>query len=208
MTDSRSGRSYVVAVTGTPGGGKSTLTRRLAARLGGAVTLNFDRYEGEPDNTGPRDLRAWLERDGHPDAWRRPRFVADLGRLREGEAIADPRDGAPRGPAAYVVVDEPFGRAWSPIRDLLDFVVCLDVPLEIALARRVLRTANATTDSARFHADIKQGRTRYLDGGRESYARVLALVRAEADLVLDGTAAPEQLAGAAWDAILTHRGRS
>jgi uridine kinase len=208
MTDSREGRSYVVAVTGTPGGGKSTLTRRLAARLGDAVALHFDRYEGEPDNTGPRDLQEWLADDGHPDAWQRPRFAADLRRLRRGEAIADPRDGTPRGPAAWVVVDEPFGRAWTPIRPLLDVVVCLDVPLEIALARRVLRTANAVTDSARFHADIKRGMTHYLDGGRDSYARVLALVRAEAEVVLDGTLGPEQLAAAALQAIRAHRGRA
>jgi uridine kinase len=206
MSDAAQDRAYVVAVTGTPGGGKSTLARAVAAGLGDAVTLHFDRYEGLPDNTGPRNVREWLRGDSHPDAWQRPRFVMDLERLRRGEAITDPRGGARRGPAACVVVDGPFGRVWSPTRALIDLVVCVDLPLEIALARRVLRTVEATQDAEQLRADLRQGMTSYLNGGRESYARVLAWVRAEAEVVLDGTLPPEALAREALSAIRTHRG--
>jgi hypothetical protein len=38
-----------------------------------------------------------------------------------------------------VVVDEPFGRVWRPVHALIDFVVCIDLPPQIALARFVLR---------------------------------------------------------------------
>jgi uridine kinase len=202
------GQRVVVAVTGTPGGGKSTLARNLVAGLGDAVALHFDRYEGQPDNSGPRDLQAWLRAEAHPDAWQRPRFVADLAQLRRGEAIADPRDGTPKAPAAWIVVDEPFGRVWSPIRGLIDLVVCIDLPLEIALARRVLRTVEAIPDAEALRRDLRQGLTAYLNGGRESYARVLALVRMEAEIVLDGTERPEALASEALAAIRAHRAKA
>lgn len=207
MDDNSDGGAVVVAVTGTPGGGKSTLTRNLVAGLGDAVALHFDRYEGQPDNTGPRDVQTWLRSDAHPDAWQRPRFVADLERLRAGVAIIDPRDGTPKESAAWIVVDEPFGRVWSPIRGLVDFVVCIDLPLELALARRVLRTVQAITDGEQLRSDLRRGMTHYLNGGRESYARVLALVRTEAELILDGTKGPEQLADEALSAIQAQRGR-
>ena len=50
--------------------------------------------------------------------------------------------------------------------------------------------------------------TSYLSGGRESYARVLALVRAEADIVLDGTKSPEALAAEALNGVRAHRERA
>jgi hypothetical protein len=97
---------------------------------------------------------------------------------------------------------------WSPSRGLIDLAVCLDLPLEIALARRVLRTVEGSPDGERLRADLRQIMTGYLNGGRESYARVLALVRADADVVLDGLLAPERLAEASLDAIRTHRRRT
>jgi uridine kinase len=205
MGDAAQDRGYVVAVTGTPGGGKSTLTRNLVAGLGDAVALHFDRYEGQPDNTGPRDVQTWLRTDAHPDAWQRPRFVADLRALRAGAAITDPRDGTPKASAAWIVIDEPFGRVWSPIRGLVDLVVCIVLPLEIALARRILRTVEAIPDGEALRRDLRQGMISYLNGGRESYARVLALVRAEAEVVLDGTKGPEDLAEEALPLVRAYR---
>jgi uridine kinase len=186
--------SYVIVVSGAPGSGKSTLTRNVAERLGNAVTFHFDHYDREADNSGPKDLKAWLAQGAHPDAWQRPRLISDLQKLRRGEVITNPRLGTPTEPASHIVMDGPFGRSWAPIRDLVDFVVCIDVPMEIALARRVVRTADHIKDSAAFHADIRRGMTHYLNGGWESYVRVLSLVKSECDLLVDGTKAPEEVA--------------
>ena len=40
-----------------------------------------------------------------------------------------------------IVLEEPFGRERAEIADLIDFVVCIDLPLEIALARNAEFTA-------------------------------------------------------------------
>ena len=52
------------------------------------------------------------------------------GEARQGvEVLAGTR----HEPASHVVMDAPFDRARSEVRHLIDFVVCLDVPLEIAV---------------------------------------------------------------------------
>ena len=200
--------TFLIVISGTPGAGKSTLTRKVVARLGDAVGFHFDHYDREPTNSGPKDLKAWLEQGASPNAIQRPRLVEDLRQLCRGEAVTNPRLGTPTEPASYVVMDGPFGRAWDPIRDLVDFVACIEVPMELALARRVLRTADQITDSATFHADIRQGMTHYVNGGRESYVRVFARVKSACDLVVDGTRDPDHLAEEVVGAVRAHQSRN
>lgn len=197
--------SFLIVISGTPGAGKSTLTRMTAARLGDAVTFHFDHYDREPTNSGPKDLTMWLEQGASPNAIQRPRLVEDLQKLCRGEAVTNPRLGTPTEPASYIVMDGPFGRVWDPIRDLVDFVACIDIPMEIALARRILRTADQITDSAQFHTDIRKGMTHYLNGGWESYVRMFAQVKSQCDLVVEGTKDPDQLAEEVVDAVHAHQ---
>lgn len=201
-------KRYLLVVSGTPGAGKSTLARKVAERLGDAVTFHFDHYDREPTNSGPADLRVWLEQGASPNAIQRPRLVEDLKALCRGGAVTDPRLGTPTEPASYVVMDGPFGRVWNPIRDLVDFVVCIEVPMEIALARRILRTAGQIEDGAHFRADITKGMTSYLNGGRESYVRVFEQVEAACDLVVDGTRDPNELVEEVVGAVRAHRAGS
>ena len=116
--------SYVVAVAGTSGAGKTTLVRAVVRVLEDAAALFFDDYEAT--STYPEDWTAWWRAGGDPDAVQTPVLAADLRALRDGVPINDPRSGLPIDPAAFVVVDEPFGRARTEVRDLVDFVACLD----------------------------------------------------------------------------------
>ena len=68
--------SYVIAVTGTSGAGKTTLVRAVARLLGDAPTLFFDDYEATP--TYPQDWTAWWRAGGDPNAVKTPRLAADL----------------------------------------------------------------------------------------------------------------------------------
>src|SRR5688500_5206388 len=67
--------SYVIAVTGTSGAGKTTLVRAVAELLRDAATLFFDDYESS--STYPRDWTAWWRAGGDPDAIKTPRLAED-----------------------------------------------------------------------------------------------------------------------------------
>jgi uridine kinase len=180
-----------IAVAGPPGGGKTTLARHLAARLGGAPTLNYDDYE-QMTRRSPAEIAAWLDRGAPADEVPLPNFA---------EALA----GLKRGPARHVVLDFLLARAHQPTARQIDLVIWIDTPLDVALARTLrdqVERARAASASAPF--------TAWLAGYLDSYAGVLhrsyqlqhATVRPHADIILDGMLPPDQLAERATAEIL------
>ena len=142
--------SYVIATSGSAAGaGKTTLMRKVAERLGDAVSVQFDAYEHL--STFPADNKQWVQSGADPDAFRTPELTEAVRALREGTSVIHPRLQTPVEPAAYVVLEEPFGRGRNEMRGLIDFVVCIETPLEIALARRLLEWAERASDPAKFH---------------------------------------------------------
>jgi uridine kinase len=187
--------SFVVAATGASGAGKTTLVRAVAERLGDATCFFFDDYERSEGAQAPKDLSAWLAGGADPRAWSRPVMADHLYRLKNGEAVTSPRHGTLTKPAAYIVMEEPFGRRRPEIRELVDFVVCIDVPLEVALSRRLLEYAERAVDPAKFLDSLKSFLTRYLHAGsRETYVVVNRMAMEECELVVDGTRDPNEIA--------------
>ncbi len=143
---------FVLAVTGPPGSGKSTLARALSERFGAPV-LSYDAYEritGWP----PERVAAWLA-DGAPlDAVPVPGLAEDLARLRRGEPVPDRERGGTlrlsrRGGRPVIVLDTLLGRAHPETGAQIDHLVWLDVPLDVALARKLRSfTAEARRDPA------------------------------------------------------------
>jgi uridine kinase len=186
---------YVVAVSGISGSGKSSVIRRAVERLGDAVSIHFDDYASV--STFPENLQEWLAQGADVNAFRTPRLADDLRTLRAGAAIALPDDRGVVSPAAIVLFEEPFGRMRREMTPLIDFVAHLDVPADVLLARRLLRRLEeerAIGDGLYdlLHRELQ----RYLASGRELEARGAAVIRAEADVVLDGTQTVDEIAGA------------
>jgi uridine kinase len=185
----------VIVISGTSGAGKTSLVRKTAEQLGAAACLHFDDYQSS--STYP-DLAAWLAAGADPNEWRTPEFAAAVQALRQGQAVALPDGKGMVEPQPYLVVEDPFGRARREMAPSVDFVVYLDLPLDIAMLRKLRRDAArytgevATPDVLRWLNDFCEA---YLEGPLRGVYRVaMEQARAGADLVVDGMRPLDDLA--------------
>ena len=183
----------VVSVAAPPGGGKTTLCRLISAQLHHAPLLHYDDHESWTSR-GPDEMQAWLERGARLDEIPLAGFAAKLAQLRAA--------GTP-----WVVVDAPIGRANPATAGAIDFLIFVDTPLDVALAR-VMRDqvamAVAATDPAaagKFAVWLEAYLKNYVRFMRRAYEAQRKTVLPQADLVLDGTLAPDRLMELAMLAI-------
>jgi uridine kinase len=188
--------SYVICIAGTSGAGKTTLTRALARRCRNALVVSFDDYAYAPPSVLP-DSRRWIAEGADPAAWKVPKLTEDLLELRQGRPIRHSVTKLVTIPTPIIVVEEPFGRSRPELRALIDFVAVLDTPLEVALARRLLRELRSSENSgsARLPSRHVKFLEEYLEKGvRNLYVAVQRLALKQADFVLDGLLTPEDMA--------------
>lgn len=190
---------FVVAVSGAAGAGKTTLVRRVAELLGDAVALHFDDYKSVAKYPKyPEEIPQWIEAGRDLDAWEIPQLLNDLRALRNGQAISLPADKGEIGPAGIIVLEEPSGRERAGLRELVDIVVLLDIPLDIALARKVVEAFEYCHKLP--PAELVQATQRGVDYfsyyplARELYLTAVERVRQDCDLILDGTRPTDELA--------------
>ena len=182
----------VIAVAAPPGGGKTTLVRRLSTRLGGAPTLHYDDYE-QITKRSPAEVEAWLDRGAPADEVPLPNFAEALTGAEAGPgASCDPRLSAGARPSG----DRP------PYRH---------ADLDRYAARH--RAGPHIARAGRRSPATRRRRPGFIDwlaGYLDSYARVMhrgyqlqqASVRPQADIILDGMLPPDRLAELAAAEIL------
>lgn len=188
---------FVIAIGGPSGSGKSTVVNRTASLLGDAITLFFDDYASV--STYPSDIGAWIRDGANPNAWKTPRFARDLLALRQGDPISPPGGATQRASARFIVVEEPLGRERQEMREAIDLVAIVDLPLEVALARRICRNIQAGLEDSAAAVECLQSLNQflnaYLDGQiREGYLAINRIALATCDVILDGLKPSEELA--------------
>lgn len=201
--------STVIAVAGPPGAGKSTFVTALAERLGDACVIFCDDYE-DVTMRPAAEIIQWLEDGADPDAFEIPGLAGDLSRLKAGEGIAHPVTGMEMPPARYVVFEMPFGRQHGPTAGLIDVLLWLDIPLDVALARNLREMTGMIRRET--SVDGYRERLRWLDGYLDNYLGfvrdTLALQRARvgetADLKIDGCDDTARMVEAAVAGIGVH----
>lgn len=141
--------AMVCGICGGSGAGKTTLTRRLVAEIGGdqVSVLAFDAYYRDLADISPEERR--IRNYDHPDSLDHELFSRHLDELRLGHDIEAPEydfvthtltgrsirvEARPT-----VIVEGILLLAFSDVVERLDLTVFMDVPEEVRLARRIER---------------------------------------------------------------------
>jgi uridine kinase len=182
----------VIAIAGPPGSGKTALIIALSKLVPDSAVLFFDGFETPSDLMSSAALSRWLAAGARFDDFAVTGLAEALAALKAGRAAVEPASGRKVAPAGLVLFEMPFGRAYTPTAALIDTLVWLDTPLDVALARNILAWEAETPPRPRpwLAGYIKE----YLSVTRAVLAAQRAQVAPGADLVLDGLAAPGEAA--------------
>jgi uridine kinase len=183
MTD----RTFVLALSGIPGAGKSTLTRQLHAKFPRSRAVYYDQFESIT-RMGSEQVRAWFARGGDPNEFALSELTAELTRQTQRPS----EDG--RRP--LVIFETPFGKMHRTTGAFIDFLVWIDTPLDIALARATLSFLQIAQrdSSSRIALSFIRWQEQYMTNYpivRPMYLAQREVISASADLVVDGAKPPD-----------------
>ncbi len=159
-------RTRVIALSGVSGAGKTSVIKRLAEEFN-SPTLLFDDFV-EP-NTYPLDMKAWLHQGADLSQIKSPRFTKALSELKV-------HSGSP-----MIFIEEPFGRERAEIAHQINYVIMLDMPMEVCLSRVVKRHLKHSNDPSTTLSNYLR---KYDDHLRDVYIKVSNQVRENSDLVV------------------------
>ena len=188
----------IVGISSPSGGGKTTVAKRVAQLLPGAITVFFDDYDF--DTLHPVNIRSWLEEGANYNDWKPTKLQDDLKKLKAGQAILKTGDGLAIKPKNYVIFDYALGYANRGLAKYIDFMVFIDTPPDVAMARRLLRDLPSISPNAPNGAwagtleHVKTELRVYLDYGRRAYLELDRQIKPNCDLVLDGCLSVDDLA--------------
>ena len=158
----------IIAIAAVTAGGKRNVVNAIKERLPRTTSLHFDDYsfDGEPD-----DLTEWVSKaEEFYNVWDLSPLIADVERIINS------------GEYDYLLLDYPFAYKNKMMKDYLDCCIFIDTPLDIALARRVLRDMQeASADDIRNEMDT------YLNAARACYVQMLTEILPTSDHVIDGS---------------------
>lgn len=157
----------VIAIAAVTAGGKTTTVNEIKRKLSNVQTLHFDDYvfEGEVD-----DFYQWVLDGADYNVWNLDPLEKDILKLKNN------------GVCDYLILDYPFAYCNEQIRKYIDMAIFIDTPLDIALARRILRDmGNASGE------DIRNDLRGYLKYARIAYVQMQKDILPSTDHVIDGT---------------------
>ena len=157
----------IIAIGAVTAGGKTTLVIAIKDKLTRTASLHFDDYsfDGEVN-----DFYKWVSDGANYNVWDLSPLKADIEKIINSDRYD------------YLLLDYPFAYQNKMIKDYLDCCIFIDTPLDIALARKVLRDMKeSSADDIRYEMDV------YLKYARIAYVQMLQDILPISDYVIDGT---------------------
>jgi uridine kinase len=179
--------TQIVGISGPSGSGKTTLTKTLAEMTEDSIPVFFDEYDAV--TTGPDAFNQWLVDGADYNAWQCNQLASDLLDLKSGRLITHPVSRQIHQPASTILFDAPLGYANDALGDLIDTMVYLDTPLDIAMARRLIRGAEDTPGTL-LASEMQD----YLAYGRKCYLVMDRVIKPACNHVVDGSLGVDVLA--------------
>lgn len=156
----------IIAIAAVTAGGKTTIVNELKKQIPNTLSLHFDDYsfEGEVEN-----FHDWVVNGADYNVWNLSPLKEDIDRIRL------------QGNCDYLLLDYPFAYCHETLKEYIDCAIFIDTPLDIAMARRVLRDMkDASADEIRKDMEI------YLKFARVAYMQMLKDILPSSDYVIDG----------------------
>ena len=196
----------VVAVSGPPGAGKTTLIHELLGRIPDSVAIHLDDYESYT-RMSSTEIQAWMSSNGDPNDFDLCDLARDLQRLKQ--APNDSHSKSTDGSISQNIIffETLFGRQHHETGQWIDYQIWIDLPADLSLARNlqmVLRRVLA--DRPENHTAGAEWVYQYLDH-YNGFVRELLLtqqqwIENQAEIVVDGTQDPATMSQQATELIL------
>ncbi len=156
----------VIAISGVSGAGKTTIVKQLAKEFKCPFLL-FDDHTDE--DTYPANMKDWFINGADVSLIKTPKFVNALQKLSSASS------------KFFIFIEEPFGKERNELSLLIDYVVLLDQPLELCLARVIKR--HTRVGSLNSFNSISCYLDKYQDHFRDVYISAATQVRNNCDLI-------------------------
>lgn len=184
--------NYVIAIAGPVGSGKSSLVGALVNQLKDATTLYFDHYE-DITLRPPHELVQWINNGADFNQFAFHGLALALEKLKQGETVTDPVTNELVESRKFIVFEMPLGRAHAETAHHIDLMIWIDLPLDVALARKLREHSEMFLE--RYNYEKLQECMSWINGYLDNYllfVRDILLIQHEkvrpgADLLLDGT---------------------
>ena len=199
--------SHVITVASIIGGGKTSFVKAIAERLRDATTIHYDHYERATEKSVD-NLIQWMRNGADFNDFVIPRLPEDLEKLKLGESVFDPLTGIEIRPNKYIIFEMPLGKEHRLTAAYIDLLIWIEIPLDIALARKIKEFTGSFLREQVNHKDYIVWLDRYLDNYLNIVRNVLQIqkekVSINADIIINGEGDLETMVQQATDEIL-HR---
>ncbi len=156
----------IIAIAAVSAGGKTTIVNELKKQIANTRSLHFDDYSFESE---VEDFYEWTKQGANYSVWNLSPLVDDVINIKNSDC-------------EYLLLDYPFAYCHEALREYIDCAIFIDTPLDVAMARRVLRDMkNATGDEIRKEMEM------YLKYARIAHIQMLKDILPSSDYVIDGT---------------------
>jgi len=154
----------IIGIQGVSGSGKTTLTHALGKVLS-ATTLFWDDFDSI--STSPSDYVEWFKTSKNHNDWKYDALAETLRSLKEEQSLICPATKRKLTPTKHIIFDAPLGYDHKATGKWIDFLVFLNTPPDIALARRLYR--DYQPNAKRNDNDILEEIFDYLESTRPVY---------------------------------------